>query len=121
MLKPETPAAKVEEAKPAETDEANKPKSLIEELPVDERQCSGRLQPSPLPGQPDPWKPCRSPMPTGSSGLPPAGETRHLPTHPNLLMLPLRPTHPNHLTRLLRRTLPALRKKNPANLDASIG
>jgi preprotein translocase subunit SecG len=35
MLKPETPAAKVEEAKPAENDDANKPKSLIEELPVD--------------------------------------------------------------------------------------
>ena len=84
MLKPETPAAKVEEAKPAASDDANKPKSLIEELPADVTPAPGA---PPVPTPVDPTeaekirletpgenlipKPDSDPAP---ADLPPAGE-----------------------------------------------
>jgi preprotein translocase subunit SecG len=58
MLEPATPAAKVEEAKPAEGDDANKPKSLIEELPADDKT------PADVP----------APVVPAPADLPPAGE-----------------------------------------------
>jgi preprotein translocase subunit SecG len=81
MLKPETPAAKVEEAKPAENDDANKPKSLTEELPVDvtpapavptpvEPSDAGKVTPE-TPGEDLMPKPNSDPAP---ADLPPAGE-----------------------------------------------
>lgn len=53
MLESATPAAKVEESKPAEGDDANKPKSLIEELPADDKTPADVPAPVvPAPGEP---------------------------------------------------------------------
>jgi preprotein translocase subunit SecG len=81
MLESATPAAKVEESKPVESDDANKPKSLIEELPADattpavpapgEPADAEKVRPE-TPGEDLMPKPAADPAP---ADLPPADAT----------------------------------------------
>jgi preprotein translocase subunit SecG len=72
MLEPAAPAAKVEETKPAQGDDANKPKSLIEELPADDKtpaETPAPVVPAPadLPPAGEPAPPADAPKPADAA------------------------------------------------------